>query len=143
MNKAYKILSDGNYTCVLCMGEAVFTSTERGVKSLLEWIESGKDFRGFAAADKVVGKAAAFLYVIMGVSSVYAKVMSEPAKAVLEKNGIAAYADNLTTAIRNRTGTGFCPMESAVMGVDSPDTALEVIKNKLEELSGNADISEK
>ena len=35
------------------------------------------DLRGFCAADKVIGKATAFLYVLMGVNSVYFPTSTE------------------------------------------------------------------
>ena len=83
MNKARSLLEAGDYTCVLCRGDAVFTATERGVKPLLNWLESGLDLRNFSAADRVVGRATAFLYRLLGVKAVYARVMSYPAAEVL------------------------------------------------------------
>ena len=57
---AEEILKQGTYTCVACRGDTVLTATERGVRPLTNWLRDGADLRGFAAADKVVGKAAAF-----------------------------------------------------------------------------------
>ncbi len=128
------MLSDGDFTCVLCDGDTVLTSDERGVKPLLSWLKSGGDFSRFSAADKVVGKAAAFLYVLLGVRSVYAHVMSRPAYAVLCENGIGAEYNVLADAIFNRDRSGFCPMESAVLGIDSPDSALDAIERRLAEM---------
>lgn len=137
LKRAVSLLESGGYTCVLCSEDKLFTSSDRGVKPLLEWIDSGTDMKGFSAADKVVGKAAAFLYVILGVKAVYANVMSEPAKSVLTENGIAAEYGCLTEAVRNRAGTGFCPMETAVKNISEPKAALAEIKRKLEELKKN------
>ena len=69
LKKAIDILNSGQYTCVLCKDNEIHISTERGVKPLLEWLESGIALKGFSAADKVVGKAAAFLYVLLGVTT--------------------------------------------------------------------------
>lgn len=55
---ARTLLEKENYTCVICRGEDVLTDRRRGVKPLMELLESGKDLHGFSAADKVVGKAA-------------------------------------------------------------------------------------
>ena len=66
LTKAAALLNSGAYTCVLCRGDAVFTGTERGVKPLLGWLDGGVDLNGFSAADRVVGTAAAFLYVLLG-----------------------------------------------------------------------------
>ena len=56
------LLAEENLTCVLSDGNRLIKSRERGVKPLIGFIESGKSFKGFTAADKVVGKAAALLY---------------------------------------------------------------------------------
>lgn len=135
IEKAKLLLKSESYTCVLCLEDKVYTSTERGVKPLLAWIDSGMDMKGFSAADKVVGKAAAFLYVILEVKAVYADVISESAEKVLTENGIAVEYGLLTEAIRNRAGTGFCPMETAVKSISEPSAALEAIRRKIKELN--------
>lgn len=140
LKKAVDLLSEGEYTCVLCKESTIFTSRERGVKPLIEWLSSKTDFRGFCAADKVVGKAAAFLYVLLGVNAVFAPVMSKSAYKILSKNGIESLCDSSVEAIRNRSNTGLCPMEKTVMDIDDPETAFCMIKNKVESmmlLSGN------
>ena len=71
----------------------MYSSTERGVKPLLDFIENGPNLRGFSAADKIVGKAAALLYVLLGVKEVYAPVMSETALYTLAHNGILPLCD--------------------------------------------------
>ena len=132
--KATEILKNGEYTCVLCRGDVMYTGKERGVKPLLDWIQSDIDFNGFSAADKVVGNAAAFLYVLLAVKAVYAQVMSEPAASTLTKNGIDVHYDVSVKNIINRSGTGICPMEETVSGISSPQEALDAIKLKLKML---------
>lgn len=134
MEKTKEILEKGNYTCVLSKDDIVITSNERGVKPLVALVEQNADVKDFFAADKVVGKAAAFLYVILGVKQVYARVISKHALSVFERYKIKVSYDILTDAISNRTGDGFCPMETAVLDADSPSAALDLIKNKLKEL---------
>lgn len=133
------MLNGGDYTYVLCRGDIVYTGTERGVKPLVDWLNKKVDLRGFSAADKVVGKAAAFLYVLSGVTDLYAGVMSEPANDILIQNGIDCVFDKAVKAILNRSNTGFCPMETAVRDIDDPNEALIVIKNTLVQLQDNAD----
>ena len=134
LNKAAELLAGGAYTCVLCRGEETVTCTERGVKPLLGLIEGGNDWKGFSAADKVVGKAAAFLYVLLGVAEVYAPVMSKAAAQVLRENGIETQYDTLAENIINRVGTGPCPMEAAVAELSDPSEALCAIRKRLSEL---------
>lgn len=133
--KAINTLNSGQYTCVLCRNNEIYTSTERGVRPLLDWLEGGIELKGFSAADKVVGKAAAFLYVLLGVKEVYAPVMSESAIDMLSENGVQPHCEKSVRHIINRAGTGFCPMEEAVMDIIDPKAALDSIKMRLQQLS--------
>lgn len=132
---ALTMLDRGSFTCVVCKDDAHFCATERGVKPLLSWLDNGMDLRGFCAADKVVGRATAFLYVLLGVSEVYAHVMSRPAMEVLERSGIRAHAKQTVPGIINRRGTGPCPFEAAVMGIIEPKVALAAIRAQLAQMS--------
>lgn len=134
LNKAKELLLGDGYTCVLCKDGIVYTSNERGVKPLLKWIESGTDLKDFSAADKVVGKATAMLYVLAEVKEVYAPVMSRGAVQVFEEYKITFFCDETAQAIINRKGDGFCPMETAVKDISSPEKAIVAIKEKLKTL---------
>ena len=96
------------FTCAIAKGKKLFTSTSRGVRPLLDLIESGEDFRGGVAADKIVGKAAALLYAHMGMGEVYACVLGEGGLAVLRGPAPAqifvrwnAYVKRLPTRLRH------------------------------------------
>lgn len=127
-------LAAGDCTCVLCKDGDEKISVERGVKPLVIWLQSGAQFQGYAAADKVVGKATAFLYVLLKVKSVYAQVISVPALQVLLDNGIYAEYGEKVPSIFNRKGDGLCPFEQCVLGVDNPQSAQEKILKKLDEM---------
>lgn len=135
MNEAIKFLK-GDITLALHRDNTVYTSNKRGVSALLEFIESKTDLSGFSAADKVVGKGAAFLYVLLKVKSVYAGVISACAKEVLISHGIEVSSDMLVERIINRDKTGFCPIEEAVYEINEPRCALIAIKEKLKKLRG-------
>ena len=130
LQQARQILTEGGYTCVLCRGNEVHTATARGVRPLVDWLDSGVDLTGFSAADKVVGRATAFLYVLLGVKCVHALVMSTPAKNALQENGITALCDREVPGIINRRGDGPCPFEEAVLGISDPTEALTAIRRK-------------
>ncbi|MDE6426595.1 MAG: DUF1893 domain-containing protein [Ruminococcus sp.] len=135
LEKAIELLKDSGYTFVAVGGGEVITSTERGVKPLLEILDRGKNLHKFSVADKVVGKAAAFLYVLLEPSEICTDVISRPALEVLENNGINIKYKTLTEAILNRTHTGFCPMETAVKNTSEAVTALSLIHEKLRQLN--------
>ena len=63
----------------------------------------GRDLSGFCAADRVVGRAAAMLFVKAGVHAVFAEVMSDGAAALLAAHGIDASCD-VRAPQRSRTG---------------------------------------
>lgn len=135
LQKAKDILLETESTCVLCRGELVLCSQERGVKPLLDFLDEGEDTWACSAADKVVGKAAALMYCLLGVRRVHGNVMSLAAVKVLRKNGVEAYWDTLAESIRNRSNTGLCPLEQATAAIDDPEEALPVIRDTLARLS--------
>ena len=134
LQNAQALLTRKGYTCVLCRGDEIFADRRRGVKPLLELLETNKDFSGFSAADKVVGKAAAHLYCLLGVKTLHAGVISQPAKQVLAENGVAITFDREVSAIQNRTKDGLCPMESAVWNISDHKEAHAAILQTLEKL---------
>lgn len=131
--KAITELKNG-YTCALCRDDDIITTTQRGVKPLLDWIKLKTDLKGFSAADKVVGKAAAFLYILLGISEIYALVISEAACGVFDRFGIPFKYEKRVEYIINRDGSGKCPMEQAVWEINSPEEALEIVKKESAEL---------
>lgn len=135
LQRAMDLLKAGSYTCVLCGDGHTIADNRRGIRPLLELLDSGKDFSDYAAADKVVGKAAAFLYCLLGIRALYAGILSQPALEVLEQAGIPVEYGSLVPAIRNRTGDGFCPMETAVREITAPADAPEAIRKALQRLS--------
>ncbi len=134
LQTAKDTLLSGGYTCVLCRENQIFTSFEKGIRPLEDFIDSGRDFTGFSAADTIVGRAAAFLYVLLGVESLYADVISSGAVRILEQNGISVEYRVKTENIRNRSNTGICPMEEAVSGITDAKAALTAIKQTSERL---------
>lgn len=116
-----------------------WTSRARGVKPLLDIIdgESAK-FAGARSYDRIVGRAAAFLYVKIGVGEVVAPVMSEGARALLKRHGIAARCTTCVPAIRNRKGDGLCPMDTSVKDLadDQVEAALTALRATVARLMG-------
>ena len=134
IEKAKKLLSGGNFTCVLCKGDTSYTSTGKGVSPMLTFLENGTELRGFSAADKIVGKAAAMLFVCAGVTEVFAEVMSKAAVNYLNERGIACSHGVLTDNIINRKGDGLCPMELAVIDIEDEKLGFSAIKNRFDEI---------
>ena len=134
VNDNTRVILEGGFTCAVYYGEEVYKSKERGVAPLLAWLNGGRSFQGFFAVDKVVGKAAAFLYVLLGVKRVYAFVLSEGAEGVFRRFGIEYESDEKVPMIKNRLGNGYCPMEQAVWTTDEPIEAQRRIEQTLQRL---------
>lgn len=134
LEKAKNIFSEGKYTVVLCKDDDVVSSETKGINPLVEFLESDIDFSDYSVCDKVVGRAAAFLYVLMGVKEVHASIMAKLAIQILDRAEIKYSADQFVETIENQSRTGIDPIEEAVIRSGSPVKAFEDIKNKLESI---------
>lgn len=128
------LAADDALGCVACRGERTLTGTGRGVKPLLAWLAEGQRLDGFSASDRVIGKAAAMLYIQLGAVAVHGRVMSEAGLHMLRAHGVAAAYDELVPMIRNRANTGMCPIEQSVRNVDDPANAEAPIRAAVAEL---------
>ena len=129
-----QLKEDRSLRCVLCRGDRIHRSTERGVAPMMHFLKDGVELSGFSAADRVVGRATAFLFVLAGVVSVFGEVMSEGALAVLRDYGVEGSYGELVPHILNREGTGICPMEQAVTGINDPERAHAAVEQTLARL---------
>ncbi len=134
-NAKHTLCENAQVKCVLRKGNVQYQSEKRGVAPMLDFLEQGLDLHGFCAADRVVGKATAFLFVLAGVSSVYGEVMSENACKVLSHYGVDFQAKETVPYIINRRGDGACPMETAVQEIDDPNEAYLAVKRTQKMLS--------
>lgn len=130
LSRAKERLEEGSYTCVLTDGTMFLTSTSRGVKPLVEFLQHNTP-EGLYAADKVVGRATAFLYVLLKIEALYAKVISKPAISVLETYGIEVHYELAVDHVINRRGDGICPFEEAVLDIKDPKEAYAAILKKM------------
>ena len=128
MEKLIRLLHKGNYSLVVAHGE-IRTFSGRGVSDL--YALSGEDpgfLRGASVADKVVGKAAAALMIVAGVSELHADVISRPALDLLAGSGVkVGYAEEVPHVI-NRSGTGWCPLETRCRDLRTPEECVAQIR---------------
>lgn len=135
LSRARAILAgDSGLTCALVCGEEVITSRERGVAPLLELLDAGQDLAGFSLADKIIGRAAAFLVVKARLAAVWTSVLSHGAATLLAYHRIPYAFALRVEGIRNRSDTGPCPMESAVTTIEDVEAALAAIRETREKL---------
>ncbi|HBB72075.1 MAG TPA: DUF1893 domain-containing protein [Ruminococcus sp.] len=124
---------DGHSIC-LCRGGEIITDDGRGISPMMRFLAERRDLTGYAAADVIVGKAAALLFVKAGIVCVHGKTMSVSARDLLEQHSIPCSYDTLTEKIINRQGTDICPMEKTVEAISDADEAYEALGRKLAEM---------
>lgn len=136
MNKQIiELVQQHEYSCVAARETIFYQGTGLGVKPLITPMRENRQFfQGAEVADKIVGKAAAFLLVLSGAKAVYGDIMSKGAVEVLEQRGIDYCYVTLVEFIENRTGTGMCPLEQSVKEETSPEKAWDKIENTIAEL---------
>ena len=133
LDKAKELLLKG-YTCVLVKGEDILTSQKAGIAPMIDILNEGIDMQNFSVADKIVGRAAAFLFVKAKISAVYGEVLSKGGKSVLEDHGIPCEYGELVDNIINRKKTGICPMEETVQNDENCEEAVLLLNQKLKSL---------
>ena len=129
------LIANKDATLVAVRGDEIHVCCERGVKPLLKMVRDGVSLKGFSVADKVVGKAPALLYAVLGPDAVFSPVMSWTGRAVLLASGIAVSHDLLVPHIQNRSKSGQCPMDESVTNVWEPYEAVGVLTDRARQMA--------
>lgn len=128
-----------NYTLIGAKEDEIYTSTAHGIRPIMMKIKNNPlYFQGYTMCDKIVGKAAAMLFVRSQIAYLYAHTLSEAGKAILDQYQIPYSYHELAKVIINRDGTDMCPMEKTVLNIDNLDAAYEALDRKVKELMQQA-----
>jgi len=107
----------------------IFETGARGVSGLLKAIEElNGEMRGSSVADRIVGRAAAQLFVYSGVVAVFAVTASDGGIRVLQENDIFLEFEHKVPYILNSKRTDVCPFEKLASSFRSPKEAYEGLK---------------
>jgi len=130
---AENVLKKNNDNLVIAKnGRVLFETNSPGIRGLLTAMEKiGKELKGSAVADKIVGGAAAQLCAYSNVINVFAVTLSQSGKDVLEKNNIGYKYENFVPHILNFKKTDLCPFEKLVTECNSPEEAYERLKQSV------------
>lgn len=128
LEKAKDYFYSQKASMVLCKDDEKFITQEKGLTPLINLIESGDDYFEYSACDKVVGRAAAFLYVLLGVKEIHAKVMAKLAIQILDKAEIKYSADEFVDTILDDQLKDANPLEEVVLRSGSANNALRDLK---------------
>ena len=123
-------------SCVIRSGDEVRIFRQRGVRDLFVLLhDEPRLLQGAFVADKVVGKGAAALMILGQVGELFADVVSEPALALLRDAGLSVSYSALVPHIVDRTGTGFCPIETLCAECRTAQECLPLIDGFLRQSS--------
>ncbi|QUH27816.1 DUF1893 domain-containing protein [Vallitalea guaymasensis] len=131
-------LNESNYTCIVKNNdEVVFTSTERGVKPLLDYINENHEYKDITVIDRIIGKGAMCLAIKSRAKIVITPIISKKALELADKYNVHVEYKKVVPGIINRTGTGPCPIENAVSDIEDVEEAYNIILDTLKELAKN------
>lgn len=131
MSRLVALLNKGDTSLVVDNGR-ITTYNDKGVSDLLSLLsDHPRMLKGARVADKIVGKAAAALMVLGGVTGVYGATVSKLGLKMLESYGIKTTYGKLTDHVVNRDNTGWCPLEERCRDISSPEDCLAAIKEFL------------
>lgn len=108
-------------------GNVLAKRSGKGIRPLMEIVSTESDIlSGSAIADRIVGAAVAMIAAHFQVADVYGDVMSQGAVRLLAQGNIRYRYAFLTDYIKNRQGTGMCPIEEMAL---RSETVEELISN--------------
>lgn len=133
---ARSILDNENKSIVIVKeGSVIFSSNEKGIKPIYTALIEQKDkLKGSSISDKVIGKAAAMICKYAEIKELNTKLISDNAVIVLDDSSILYKSDKSVPFIKNRDGSGMCPIETISLKVDNIDDLLMEISKFLENL---------
>lgn len=98
-----------------------------GVEPVLRLLDADR-LRGAIVFDRVVGRAAASVFVVGGAKKAFTLLADEGSAAFCREHGLALTAEKTVDRILNRDRTGACPLEQAVDGIDDPRKMVDAIR---------------
>lgn len=123
----------GEYSCVIKADNRIIaTYTSMGVKPLMDFYKAnGEAYKNLTVIDRIMGKGAVMLAVLVGASRVTTPIMSQSAYDFAKRKGLEVQVDKVVPMIINRQGTGRCPIEKAVLDIEDIDQGYKAISNAI------------
>lgn len=126
-------------TCfIIKEDKIIFSSSEKGVKPLLDYYnEFGVSNDPLTIVDKIIGKGAVVLSILVGAKSIITPTISEDALLLAKEYNLNVSFENIVPFIINRNKDGRCPIESSVLNINDIKDGYNKILNALKELSNH------
>ncbi len=128
---------DQNKTCFILKEEKIiFSSIEKGVKPLLDYYhEFGISDIPLLVVDKIIGKGATVLAILIGANKLVTPIISKDALSLANEYHIETTYNTVVPYIINRDNDGRCPIESSVVEIDNIIDGYNKIIKSLKALS--------
>lgn len=130
---ARSTLSKENLSLVIVSGgEVILRSQNHGIAELLGALERfGDTLHGASIADRIVGKAAAYLVLYARMKGIYAPVVSRDARDLLSQAGLECKFGKVVPWILDVEGKDRCPLEKLCASIWSPQEAFNALRTHL------------
>lgn len=132
LEKAKKLFENNNLTFALVSNDKTITSQKKGLQELILLAQNEDAFFEWSICDKICGRAAAFLFVFMGLKEVHAKKMTKLAIQILDRAEIEFSYDELIDTVLDENMKELDRFEKAVLRSGS---AIQALKDLTIELS--------
>ncbi len=125
------LMADPAITFAAEIKTGTVTSDEKGIAPMMRMLLADENaLEGGFVADRVIGKAAAYLLIIGKAAGLYTNLISQHAMDLLDAHGFPYTYDKAVPYIQNRRRDGMCPMEQTVLTIDDPATAFAALRDK-------------
>lgn len=112
-------LLQGNSCVIKSQDQVIYTSGAFGVKPLmLFYKDNGSTYRDLTVIDRIMGKGAVMLAVLVGAKELITPIMSQPAYDYAVSHNLKIQVGKIVPMIINRTKDGQCPIEAAVLDIN-------------------------
>lgn len=126
LKQAINLLNKQNFSMVIVKkNKILYKSYSPGIKDILKAIKESKtNLSGASLADKIMGQALAWLILYSKIKYVYAKVISEKAKDILNSKCYLVF-EKKVGHILNKEKKSLCPFEKISDNFKTPKEAFE------------------
>jgi hypothetical protein len=123
LERARLRLKERNLSLVVVKnGKVIFETESHGIKGFLEAVKLfDKELAGSSVADRIVGRAIAFLCVCFQVSAVFAVTMSMEGVRIVEDHNIFYQSEKCVPTILNQKRNDICPFEKLALTFATPE----------------------
>lgn len=135
LKKTIDTLHETGCSLVVEKDGAVHLYYQKGVRDMEELLDNQPQLlRDASIADKVIGKAAAGMAIVGGVSELYADVLSQKAVPLLDEAGVSYSYGMLVEQIVYPDGQQRCPLEQIVAGAQRAEEVVRLLRSHFAEM---------